>query len=390
MIIQFFIHHQDKSLQSRIEIYQTIDGDHGRDNRAGSRNLKDKEDLAIEHDIAAPVNAESKDQNKIQLKLKYLKEDVNSMLAITSVPLAARDFRRLKPVVSKVNNYSDEFCPEGGENLEGIFKVNLPLLKKTVHLLNHLSVTHGGVVQVGGWWEPKHCTARAKVAIIIPFRNRDQQLKIFLRHMHPLLQRQLLSYKVFVVEQTGKTKFNKGAIYNIGFQETLNIGSFDCYIFHDVDLLAENDLNYYGCSDTPRHMSPAIDKFHYKLPYPTIFGGVEAMTKEEFQSINGFSNIYWGWGGEDDDLYTRVVYKGYKISRPSLEVGRYTMNHDDHFRSDPLNIDNEKMYRDPKSRLARIGKDGLNSLHKLNYTKDVHEHLLYTKIAIDLKKVIYF
>ena len=117
VIIQFFIHHQDKSLQSRIEIYQTIDGDHGRDNRAGSRNLKDKEDLAIEHDIAAPVNAESKDQNKIQLKLKYLKEDVNSMLAITSVPLAARDFRRLKPVVSKVNNYSDEFCPEGGENL---------------------------------------------------------------------------------------------------------------------------------------------------------------------------------------------------------------------------------------------------------------------------------
>ena len=69
---------------------------------------------------------------------------------------------------------------------------------------------------------------------------------------------------LFIALQTGKTKFNKGAIYNIGFQETLNIGSFDCYIFHDVDLLAENDLNYYGCSDTPRHMSPAIDKFHYK------------------------------------------------------------------------------------------------------------------------------
>ena len=33
---------------------------------------------------------------------------------------------------------------------------------------------------------------------------------------------------------------------------------------------------------------------------------VTAFTEEAFRSINGYSNRYWGWGGEDDDLYHRM------------------------------------------------------------------------------------
>ena len=42
-----------------------------------------------------------------------------------------------------------------------------------------------------------------------------------------------------------------------------------------------------------------------RLPYTTIFGGAGAFKKEDFEMINGFSNHFWGWGGEDDDLYRR-------------------------------------------------------------------------------------
>ena len=42
-----------------------------------------------------------------------------------------------------------------------------------------------------------------------------------------------------------------------------------------------------------------------RLPYNNIFGGTGAFTREHFEKINGFSNSYWGWGGEDDDLYKR-------------------------------------------------------------------------------------
>ena len=37
------------------------------------------------------------------------------------------------------------------------------------------------------------------------------------------------------------------------------------------------------------------------------FGGVVAFNQEDFEKINGFPNTFWGWGGEDDEMYSRIV-----------------------------------------------------------------------------------
>lgn len=42
-----------------------------------------------------------------------------------------------------------------------------------------------------------------------------------------------------------------------------------------------------------------------RLPYAGYFGGVSGLSKKQFLKINGFPNEYWGWGGEDDDIYNR-------------------------------------------------------------------------------------
>lgn len=68
-----------------------------------------------------------------------------------------------------------------------------------------------------------------------------------------------------------------------------------------------------------------LNTLAHRLMYAAYFGGVSAMTADQYKAINGFSNEFWGWGGEDDDLYNRVKYMKMNITRYSGEVGRYTM-----------------------------------------------------------------
>ena len=53
---------------------------------------------------------------------------------------------------------------------------------------------------------------------------------------------------------------------------------------------------------------------HFRLPRQSHFGGVSALKTEQFRKVNGMSNMFFGWGGEDDDLSTRFVCPDFVIS----------------------------------------------------------------------------
>ncbi|XP_013400789.1 beta-1,4-N-acetylgalactosaminyltransferase bre-4-like [Lingula anatina] len=164
----------------------------------------------------------------------------------------------------------------------------------------------GDVIKYGHW-KPRSCIARSRVVIIIPYRKRPEHLRHWLAHYHPILQRQMIEYRIVVAEQFGSELFNKGRLMNAAFIECKKAFDFDCVIFHDVDLLLQDDRNMYWCYNltSPRHLSPAVSKFKYKLPYKKLVGGVLAFTKKQFKAVNGYSNEFWGWGGEDDDMAER-------------------------------------------------------------------------------------
>jgi len=42
-----------------------------------------------------------------------------------------------------------------------------------------------------------------------------------------------------------------------------------------------------------------------RLLYYNIFGGVTSFRPDVFELVNGFSNEFYGWGGEDDDMFNR-------------------------------------------------------------------------------------
>lgn len=265
-------------------------------------------------------------------------------------------------------------CPEESPLLVGPMAIEFDI---TVDL--ELLAKKNPEVKMGGRYSPKDCISPHKVAIIIPFRNRQEHLKYWLYYLHPVLQRQQLDYGIYVINQAGDTMFNRAKLLNIGFQEALKDYDYNCFVFSDVDLIPMDDHNAYRCFPQPRHISVAMDKFGFSLPYVQYFGGVSALSKQQFLAINGFPNNYWGWGGEDDDIFNRIVHKGMSISRPNAVVGRCRMIR--HSR-DKKNEPNPQRFDRIAHTKETMRFDGLNSLAYKVLT--VQRDPLYTKITVDI------
>ena len=59
--------------------------------------------------------------------------------------------------------------------------------------------------------------------------------------------------------------FNRAALLNVGFLESLNSEvKFDCIIFHDVDILPEDNRSMHTCEFAPLHLAAHLNKFQYK------------------------------------------------------------------------------------------------------------------------------
>ncbi|TWW55506.1 beta-1,4-galactosyltransferase 1 [Takifugu flavidus] len=267
-------------------------------------------------------------------------------------------------------------CPETSPLLVGPLRVdfNIPVSLDEVKKVNP-------AVQPGGRFKPRQCVALQKVAVIIPFRKREEHLKYWLYYLHPILQRQQLDYGIYVINQDGDETFNRAKLLNVGYMEALKEDNYECFIFSDVDLIPMDDRNIYKCFSQPRHLSVSMDKFGFRLPYHQYFGGVSAMSKEQYLRINGLPNNYWGWGGEDDDIYNRLVLKGMSISRPSADIGKCRMiRHERDQRNDP----NPQRFDQIARTRDTMNTDGINSLTYRVIKVDKLD--LFTKITVDVGK----
>lgn len=145
------------------------------------------------------------------------------------------------------------------------------------------------------------------LAIIVPYRDRPEQLERFLSHMTNYLPGKVPGFSIWVIEQEARRDFNRGMLANIGFLEARSSCDYIC--IHDVDILPlAADLDY-SFPECPRHIyGPERDSL----------GAIALFKNSDFENINGFSNSYWGWGREDVDLSSRVAARGLTVDRTSF------------------------------------------------------------------------
>lgn len=158
-----------------------------------------------------------------------------------------------------------------------------------------------------------------KLGIIVPYRDRFDHLEQFKKSIIEYLDSNLYeNYVIIIVEQDNAKLFNRGMLLNIGFIEAKK-QNCDYVVFHDVDMLPEY-VNY-SYSNKPIHLSTNFileDNEKERTLFDQYFGGVTLFPTNLFESINGYSNKYWGWGYEDNDLLLRceehnVPLKTHKI-----------------------------------------------------------------------------
>ena len=220
-----------------------------------------------------------------------------------------------------------------------------------------------------------------KLAIIVPYRDREEHLKKFLPAMEECDFLDEIDYEILIVEQEEGKPFNRGKLLNIG---AIQCHTASYYCFHDVDMLPM--ISDYSYVSTPTHLAAEAEQFGFKLPYQGYFGGVTLFDKHSFIKVNGYSNDYWGWGAEDDDVMFRCLVNDV---RPSRKNGKYrSLDHNRVILQD-LYQENLKKYFEFKNSPNRekiirdIKSDGLTTLeYKVLEERDLADKVKLVKVRI--------
>mmetsp|Transcript_7881 Transcript_7881/g.18422 ORF Transcript_7881/g.18422 Transcript_7881/m.18422 type:complete len:936 (+) Transcript_7881:134-2941(+) len=159
------------------------------------------------------------------------------------------------------------------------------------------------------------------IAVMIPFRDREGHLEKFKEYWRWFAKEGsgapgTVRWEIMVMEQFDSVVFNRGWCFNVGLaiasvqtsaspEISADMGiPYNCAIIQDIDYLPEKGVDYSQCQ-VPIQLSAEIDRYNWRTPYLESAGGIVGANHTHWYQINGFSNDYFGWGGEDDELHHR-------------------------------------------------------------------------------------
>ena len=207
---------------------------------------------------------------------------------------------------------------------------------------NSESTSRNCTISSGSCAVPERTTAQPLLCIVVPFRDgcglhsqdRSHQLEDIIDYLNRwLTARGHLDFLFIVSEQSQSGLFNKGLMMNLGSLAAFEAGC-QHLVFHDVDQYPENPLNDYFYRGNPTHLCTWSTQFalldaatRENAKMRPHVGGALLMSRDDYVAVNGFSNVYWRWGLEDNDMYHRIHAVFGNLTRLPQVVGTHTHAH---------------------------------------------------------------
>jgi hypothetical protein len=158
-----------------------------------------------------------------------------------------------------------------------------------------------------------------KIAIIFPYRdqlvqNRANHLKKTIDYYNNL---NISDIDIYIIEQGNDKKFNRGILINAGHDIIKKSGiNYINEVHHDIDVQPDKTLIKYFYSDKVIACKKAF--------YRHFFGTLSVLPINIMDQVNGYSNNFWGWGVEDDNLSRRITSKNITIYNADPKLTKLT------------------------------------------------------------------
>lgn len=129
------------------------------------------------------------------------------------------------------------------------------------------------------------------VLIVVPYRDREEHLEKFLKAAPKYFNTQNITYDILICELDSEGDWNAGLCCNslINFVKDKQ---YEYIYIHHVDIYPiEGDISF-----------PNQNEYYFNIgDYGSCI-----VSYKNFIKAGGYSNLFWGWGGEDNDLYQKL------------------------------------------------------------------------------------
>jgi len=199
--------------------------------------------------------------------------------------------------------------------------------------------------------------------IVVPYRNREAHLEKFIKKTPEYFNKQPITYDILICELDQDCSWNAGLPCN-SLIDFITDKEYEWLYVHHVDVTpVEGEWKF-----------PKDNEIYHNLgDYGSCL-----MRMKDFLKVGGYSNSFWGWGAEDNDLYSRLRASGYEVTALNES---YSVKFDTEYQSHERAFDGINYANSIRILYSPLDRDKTNIF---NY----QEHA-YTKSPIRISENIY-